>query len=68
MVTHDVSLKWFADRVIWLRDGKIQRIEIVPFEKKKECREKLERQLEALPLLCCYMPFAVLWMRRCSVG
>lgn len=30
MVTHDVGLKNFADRIIWMRDGKIQRIEIVP--------------------------------------
>lgn len=35
MVTHDVHLKNFADRIIWMRDGKIQRIELVSPEKKK---------------------------------
>lgn len=35
MVTHDVGLKYFADRIIWLRDGKIQRVEYVSSEKKK---------------------------------
>lgn len=27
MVTHDVHLKSFADRVVWMRDGRIQRID-----------------------------------------
>jgi putative ABC transport system ATP-binding protein len=36
MVTHDVQLKNFADRVVWMRDGKIQRIEKVPTWKKEE--------------------------------
>ena len=34
MVTHDVALKNFADRIIWMRDGKIQRIENVPKSRK----------------------------------
>jgi len=34
MVTHDVGLKFFADRIIWMRDGKIQKIEAVPVAKK----------------------------------
>ena len=45
MVTHDVGLKYFADRVIWLRDGKIQRIEIVSKEKKRETLEQLDHNL-----------------------
>jgi putative ABC transport system ATP-binding protein len=28
MVTHDVGLKSYANRVIWMRDGKIQRVEV----------------------------------------
>jgi len=45
MVTHDVGLKYFADKVIWLRDGKIQRIEIVSKEKKRETLEQLDHNL-----------------------
>jgi len=46
MVTHDVSMKFFADRVIWLRDGKIQRIEAVQESKRKETLDKLNEKLE----------------------
>ena len=45
MVTHDVSIKFFADRIIWLRDGKIQRIEDGTESKKAESLEKLEEKL-----------------------
>ena len=48
MVTHDVSMKFFADRVIWLRDGKIQRIEVVQESKKKETLEKLNEKLDEI--------------------
>jgi len=48
MVTHDVGLKNFADRIIWMRDGKIQRIEIVPKHKKQETIRKLNEDLEAV--------------------
>eukprot|EP01102_Stenamoeba_stenopodia_P019168 TRINITY_DN7153_c0_g1_i1.p1 TRINITY_DN7153_c0_g1~~TRINITY_DN7153_c0_g1_i1.p1 ORF type:complete len:388 (+),score=83.91 TRINITY_DN7153_c0_g1_i1:1521-2684(+) len=48
MVTHDVGLKYFADRVIWLRDGKIHRVEVVPEEKKREQIQKLEEDLEQM--------------------
>jgi len=47
MVTHDVGLKFFADRIIWMRDGKIQRTEIVPTSKKAEIQQKLESNLRA---------------------
>lgn len=50
MVTHDVGLKYFADRIIWLRDGKIQRVEHVSESKKKETMDNLSRQLEELGL------------------
>jgi len=46
MVTHDVALKSFADRVIWMRDGKIQRIEMMPAWKKDEAIAKLDAQLK----------------------
>jgi len=45
MVTHDVALKNFADRIIWMRDGKIQRIEIVDPIKKKESIKRNEDEL-----------------------
>jgi len=46
MVTHDVALKAYADRVVWMRDGKIQRMDITSKKKKKEAIEKLHRDLE----------------------
>jgi len=46
MVTHDVGLKNFADRIIWMRDGKIQRIEIVDKQRKQEAIEKVEEEIE----------------------
>ena len=48
MVTHDIGLKYFADRIIWLRDGKIQRIEIVSKEKKQETLNQLYDNLHKL--------------------
>jgi putative ABC transport system ATP-binding protein len=36
MVTHDVALKNYANRIIWMRDGKIQRIEKVAKSKREE--------------------------------
>jgi len=46
MVTHDVSLKNFADRVIWMRDGKILRVETVAPELRKKKFEELDRSIE----------------------
>jgi ABC-type glutathione transport system ATPase component len=48
MVTHDVGLKSFAERIIWMRDGRIQRIEIVPKEKKREAIRRNEEDLKEL--------------------
>lgn len=42
MVTHDVHLKGYAHRVIWMRDGKIMRVE----HRKEEHRQKELKQLE----------------------
>lgn len=36
MVTHDVGLKNFADRVLWMRDGKIQSVEKISVETKQK--------------------------------
>jgi len=48
MVTHDVGLKNFADRIIWMRDGKIQRIENVPVQSKVDAIKKNEEDLQRL--------------------
>ena len=48
MVTHDMGLKYFSDRVIWMRDGKIQRVEIVNEEKKQATFEQLYKDMDAL--------------------
>jgi len=45
MVTHDVGLKAFADRVIWMRDGKIQRIEVANPQTKMDALQKLDDDL-----------------------
>eukprot|EP01108_Squamamoeba_japonica_P000081 TRINITY_DN1009_c1_g1_i4.p1 TRINITY_DN1009_c1_g1~~TRINITY_DN1009_c1_g1_i4.p1 ORF type:complete len:245 (-),score=175.79 TRINITY_DN1009_c1_g1_i4:65-799(-) len=47
MVTHDVYLKSFADRVVWMRDGKIQRVERNSDEAKRTAREQLADDLAA---------------------
>ncbi len=47
MVTHDVGLKNFADRVIWMRDGKIMRLEVIPEEIRQQRHEQLDKDLEA---------------------
>jgi putative ABC transport system ATP-binding protein len=46
MVTHDVGLKFFADRIIWMRDGKIQRVETVSSRRQAEMVAELDRDLE----------------------
>jgi len=45
MVTHELSLKYFADRVVWMRDGKVQKVEIVKEAQKKMAYEKLREDL-----------------------
>lgn len=49
MVTHDVGLKFFADRVIWMRDGKIQRVEQVTPEQQQEARAKVQAAVAGKP-------------------
>ena len=57
MVTHDVYLKSFADRVIWMRDGKIQRIEKNSDESKAAARQQLANDLvfQFVSLFCVYL-------------
>jgi len=42
MVTHDVGLKEFADRVIWMSDGKIKYVEKVDPQKQQQRVQKLQ--------------------------
>ncbi len=44
MVTHDMGLKPFADRVVWMRDGKIQTVENIPQRKRQEAYDKLDEE------------------------
>eukprot|EP01120_Amphizonella_sp_Union-15-10_P015857 TRINITY_DN822_c0_g1_i1.p1 TRINITY_DN822_c0_g1~~TRINITY_DN822_c0_g1_i1.p1 ORF type:complete len:363 (-),score=52.76 TRINITY_DN822_c0_g1_i1:104-1192(-) len=46
MVTHDVGLKNFADRVIWMSDGKILRVETISATQRTKKFEELESDLE----------------------
>ena len=48
MVTHDVGLKWFSERVIWMRDGKIKTVEIVSEEKRTQAKQQLQDDLERI--------------------
>ncbi|KAI8587647.1 P-loop containing nucleoside triphosphate hydrolase protein [Geranomyces variabilis] len=45
MVTHDVYLKNFAHRVVYMRDGKIHRVEMTRSQKRKEALEELEAKI-----------------------
>lgn len=44
LVTHDLNIKYLADRVLWMRDGKLQRVEIVSTSKREEAYANLERE------------------------
>jgi ABC-type nitrate/sulfonate/bicarbonate transport system ATPase subunit len=48
MVTHDVGLKNFADRIVWMRDGKIVRVETVHPKMKMERFDELDAEIVAL--------------------
>jgi len=48
MVTHDVGLKNFANRVIWMRDGKIQNVEKISEKKRQKRLQELEGEHEEL--------------------
>ena len=42
MVTHDVSLKNLADRVVWMRDGLVAKDEQIAQEKREEAMRRLD--------------------------
>lgn len=46
MVTHDVGLKDFADRIIWMRDGKIKFVEVTSQAAKQKRLQKLNSEME----------------------
>lgn len=46
MVTHDVAMRGFADRVVWMRDGKIVRVEQISQETRHARYEQLREELE----------------------
>lgn len=48
MVTHDVALKNFANRVIWMRDGKIQHVEEISKEKREKRIDELNKEYEEI--------------------
>jgi putative ABC transport system ATP-binding protein len=48
MVTHDVGLKDFADRVIWMRDGKIKHVEVTSNEAKQQRLKQLDEEMESI--------------------
>jgi len=48
MVTHDVGLKNFANRVIWMRDGKILNVESISEKRRKQRVKELNDDYEEL--------------------
>lgn len=51
MVTHDVHMKGFSDRVVWMRDGKIVRVEKTPKEVQEERYKQLYEDLKSEDVL-----------------
>lgn len=47
MVTHDVYMKQYASRILYLRDGKVNRVETVPNEVRSMALATLEEQVAA---------------------
>lgn len=43
-----LSLKNFADRVIWMRDGKIQSVEQVGYNTKSERKQQLKAEYKVV--------------------
>lgn len=46
MVTHDVAMRGFANRVVWMRDGKIVRVEEISQETRDLRFQQLKEDLE----------------------
>uniref|UniRef100_A0A6B2L7V7 ABC transporter domain-containing protein n=1 Tax=Arcella intermedia TaxID=1963864 RepID=A0A6B2L7V7_9EUKA len=48
MVTHDVGIKNFSHRVIWMRDGKIQNVEPISKRRRNTRIQELDEEYELL--------------------
>ncbi|KAJ3089127.1 ABC transporter AbcH.1 [Quaeritorhiza haematococci] len=48
MVTHDVYLKNFCHKVVYLRDGKLSKVEMVPAERREMALRDLEAKLKQM--------------------
>lgn len=48
MVTHDVGLKTFANRVVRMADGKVSKIEEIPKESRREMIRHLNDRVQAI--------------------
>ncbi len=46
MVTHDVGLKYFGNRVVKMVDGKINKVETIPPEERNEIKSKLRARIQ----------------------
>ena len=46
MVTHDVGLKYYGNRVVRMVDGKISKIEDIDPQERNECKAKLRSRIE----------------------
>lgn len=51
MVTHDMYLKNFAHRVVWMRDGKIVKIEEISQEKQQHALKDLHLKILAVSFI-----------------
>lgn len=63
MVTHDMYLKNFAHRVIWMRDGKVAKIEVIDAERRQQAVEGLCLKLSKAKVrfvLICHFNLATL--------
>lgn len=48
MVTHDVGLKAFSNRVVRMADGKINKIQETPIEERNEIIRNLNNRVDAI--------------------
>jgi energy-coupling factor transporter ATP-binding protein EcfA2 len=60
MVTHDVYLKNFAHRVLWLRDGRLAKEELIPESTRQAALAEL-RSKQKTVLFRCKFSSAVYW-------
>lgn len=48
MVTHDIGLKNFANRVVRMADGKVAKIQITPEKARKDMINELNQRVHAI--------------------